>query len=377
MMSKSQLSSLTDLSFASVSKLCASLAEKHLVLIEENVHSTGGRKAAMVSINPEYSYSLVLDLHHTKIIYVGLVNLKNEVVDKTSFPLREQDGLYDLLENIKTACQHLLAARKVDVYGVCAGISAVQNDGVVLQSNIPFLEGINLERCLREVFVGKLVVVENDANLAVLSQLMQFDNTKKNLLFIFLSQGVGLGLVINGKLYKGTNGFAGELGHVKVTGVEKRCKCGETGCLRLVATLESIAEDLGEVSLLHASIDAEPYARSLFERYMAKDKRVVNRINLCGMKLGEACADLYDILNPEEIIIGGSMGELFQCLIPIIRKQCRDLSKLARLTDVQVRSVGIPLHDLILQGGGERIFHVGEQEYIRTFVSEETHRGQS
>jgi predicted NBD/HSP70 family sugar kinase len=189
-----------------------------------------------------------------------------------------------------------------------------------------------------------------------MSQMMHSAAIKKNLLFIFLTQGVGLGIMIDGKLYRGSNGFAGELGHIKVSGVIKKCKCGGIGCLRTVATLESIAQDLHELDILHGTGTSAEYAASLSARYTENDPRIVERVNLSAQKLGEVMAELFDLFNPQEIVLGGNMSALFPQLKQIMRDQCRRLSNLATAVDLQIRYIDIPTYELVLSGGAERMF---------------------
>lgn len=373
LMSKRDLSSRTGLSFASVSNACNQLASWNLLKLHEAMTSTGGRKAATLSINENYAYSFVIDLHHTHVMYVGLADLYNNVFEKRAAPIYENDSLDSLLKRISEECHAIADNSGARIFGMCVGISAVQNNDVVLQSNISCLEGVNLKRHLSELFPEMMIVVENDANLSALSQIMQAENTQKNLLFIFLSEGVGLGIVINGSLYKGSNGFAGELGHMKVTGVDKRCKCGSMGCIRMVATLGSIAADLGEYDVLRKMDHVQEYAATLHTRFVQNVSNVKKRVILCGQKIGEVCAALYDIFNPQEILIGGDMGILFSDLDPIIRQQCRSMSKLARYTDLQVSFLETPTEDLIMKGAGEWVCHMWEQNELGHVIQQLLH----
>jgi len=186
---------------------------------------------------------------------------------------------------------------------------------------------------------------------------MKTDPSIRNLLFIFFTQGIGLGIMIDGRLYRGTNGFAGELGHLKVSGVQKVCsKCGGTGCLRTVATLESIAQDLGELDMLMSMKSSVDYAKDLAERYKSGDSAVIERVNLSALKIGEVMADLFDLFNPQEIVLGGNMSELFPYISGTIKNQCRSLSNLAREVDLMIRFIDRPTYDLVMTGGSEKLY---------------------
>lgn len=357
-MTKSQLAAKVGLSFASVSKMCTTLEQRELVRLKENARSTGGRKAARVSFNAEHAFTFVIDLHHTQHAYLGLVDLNNQIHKTVRFEVDPEDRLESILAKIQSSYTELVVNFEHRILGVCVGISAVHdpNTGILLQSSNPIFENVQLKRHLSEIFPDKVVLVDNDANLAGMSQMMNTEVAKKNLLFIFLTQGIGLGIMIDGKLYRGSNGFAGELGHIKVSGVSKKCKCGGIGCLRTVATLESIAQDLKELDMLHGTCTSAEYAASLSSRYTENDLHVIERVDLSAQKLGEVIAELFDLFNPQEIVLGGNMSALFPQLKQIMRDQCRMLSSLATAVDLQIRYVDQPTYELVLSGGAERMF---------------------
>ncbi|WP_320128860.1 ROK family protein [uncultured Sphaerochaeta sp.] len=357
-LTKSELVGHVQLSFASVSNMCSDLEKVGLISVTENVRSTGGRKAARVSFCPDFAYTLVIDMHHTQHVFMGFVNLRNEIRDCTRFEVSDDDSLETILSNIKTSFDLLQKGNAGNILGVCVGVSAAYDPvtGRLLQSSNPVFEGVQLKRHISELFPEKMVIIDNDANLAGLSQMMEGTVVGKNLLSIFFTQGIGLGIVIDGKLYRGTNGFAGELGHIKVSGLMKPCKCGGTGCLRTVATLESIAQDLGEMKQLHDLVTSAEYASYLALRYAAGEERVIQRINLSAQKIGEVMAELFDLFNPQEIMLGGNMSPLFPYMKLLVTKRCKELSNLARAVDLQIRYVEGTTSELVLIGGGERMF---------------------
>jgi predicted NBD/HSP70 family sugar kinase len=120
--------------------------------------------------------------------------------------------------------------------------------------------------------------------------------------------------------------------------------------------LESIAQDLHELDILHGTGTSAEYAASLSARYTENDPRIVERVNLSAQKLGEVMAELFDLFNPQEIVLGGNMSALFPQLKQIMRDQCRRLSNLATAVDLQIRYIDIPTYELVLSGGAERMF---------------------
>lgn len=358
-LTKSQLVSKTGLSFSSVSNLCNAMVEKGLLFADSNLKNTGGRKASAVSFNADYCYCLVVDFHHTEHFSIGVVNLASQIVHRSDFLIQGQETLEDLMDSLANAYKDIPRELTDKIAGIVVAVSAVcaVSASMLIQSANPIFEGVNVESVFESRFPNLPIIVDNDANIASLSQISFVEDPRANYIFVLLTQGVGMGIVINGSVYRGFNGYAGELGHFKVQDVDKKCKCGHKGCLRLVTTLQSIAEDLGELEILHRSLDAVSYARTLAERYQSGEKKVMNRVNLAAEKLGEAFSQLFDIFNPSIIYVGGNSWPLFPFFRRIVAQKCREYSKLASYYDLKVCFVDQSSTNLLLIGGGQRFFN--------------------
>lgn len=356
-LTKRALAQETELTFASVSSICNDLLKFGLIIHEEESISTGGRKAAMFSFAPNYAYFLVIDLHHTEFLTIGLVNLAKEVVKHYRVEFSKEKTLEGLLQSIKEGYAHLKEGMDGRIAGLLVCVSAVYNqqNKMILQSSNPILERVNLSMHLREHFPSIPILIENDANLVAYSQHDPFDSKNKHLLFVFFTQGVGLGIIIDGKLYRGANGFAGELGHLQVSGVDTVCdKCGQVGCLRTVVPLASIARDLGDTEKLRKA-GSQAYCEYLLEQFPV-DSEVHKRIHLAAEKIGVLLAELFDIMNPNQIILGGNNWKLFPIMSQTIKETCRGVSNLAREVDIQISFLNHSCNELIFQGASEKGF---------------------
>lgn len=355
-MTKRQLAKEVELTFASVSSICNQLVNQGLARYEEESIFTGGRKAVAVEFVPEYAYALVLDMHHTEYIAMALVDLANTIVKTKRMSLPDSLTIEGLMESIRSCSQSLLTECEGRLYCLSVGVSAVYNEQskILLQASNPLLERVNLAMHLHSVFPDLLVLIENDANLAAFSQLDPLKPGHKNQLFVFFTQGIGLGIIIDGELYRGSRGFAGELGHLKLTGVDRKCsKCGNTGCMRTVVPLAAIARDLGEYDELR-QMGSQAYCDTLLSRL--NNHEISERIEYTAQKIGEVLAELFDVLNPDQIILGGNNWKLYPIMSNTIRQTCRKLSNLAREVDIQIQFVSEPINDLIFKGAGEKAF---------------------
>ena len=357
-LTRRQLTSIVDLTFASVSSICNDLLKEGMIHQDDRTFATGGRNAQRLSFVSDFAYAVVLDMHHTEYVMMALADLSNTVVKTVRRSIAEVRTLEDLLDVIKECYDELVHNFDNKIYCISVGVSAVyrHEHEILLQSSNPLLERVNLAMHLRQIFPHLPILIENDANLAAYGQLPMIPNSTNNHLFLLFTQGIGLGLIVDGKLYQGSHGFAGELGHLKVTGVELVCsKCGNVGCMLTVVPLTTIARDLNESNLLK-EVGSLAYSDHLLER--AKTEPVVReRILFSAEKIGEILAELFDIINPQRILLGGNNWKLYPMMSQVVRQTCRTLSNLAREVDLEIQFVEEPINSLICRGAAEYAFY--------------------
>ncbi len=364
-MIKRQLAYDVELTFASVSSICNQLVDSGLARYVDKSIATGGRKAMAIEFVSDYAYALVLDMHHTEYIAMALVDLSNTVMSYHTCRLEENLSLEGLMESIRHCYETLVKDFTGKLYCLSVGVSAVYNEltGILLQASNPMLERVNLSMHLRSVFPEIPILIENDANLAVFSQQDPLKPEDSNQLFVFFTQGIGLGIIIQGKLYCGSNGFAGELGHLKLNGVDRKCnKCGNIGCMRTVVPLAAIARDLDEYNLLR-QVGSLAYSEHLLER-VEHEEQVAARVLYSAQKIGEVLAELFDIMNPSKIMLGGNNWKLYPFMAQTIRQTCRGLSNLAREVDLQIQFIQEPINSLMFKGAGEKAFRYFLETHI-------------
>ena len=138
---------------------------------------------------------------------------------------------------------------------------------------------------------------------------------EKDILFVNLSWGLGLGIVIDGNLYKGKSGFSGEFGHMPAFDNEIICHCGKKGCLETEASgkafIRIVSERIknGETSILPDSGNEEYSLEELIDATNREDPLCLDVLESIGQKLGKAIATLINIFNPDLVVIGGTMSQ--------------------------------------------------------------------
>jgi glucokinase len=187
-------------------------------------------------------------------------------------------------------------------------------DGVVVKApNVPCLDGFRLTAAL-ESELQYPVTIENDANAAALGELWRgAGRGYRTLICVTLGTGVGGGIILDGKLWRGVDGSAAEIGHIGVdpfAGVP--CMCGSRGCLEVYASATAIVRMTREArprypnSLLHNT--EELTSEKVYDAGMAGDELAIEVFRRMGVYLGIGLASLINILNPEVVVIGGGLS---------------------------------------------------------------------
>ena len=202
---------------------------------------------------------------------------------------------------------------------VVPGSVQVETGAIFNAPNIPSLQGYELAPALEKA-LGRPVLLENDANAAALGEMWQgAARGYQTILCLTLGTGVGGGIILDGQLWRGPDGTAGEIGHMSVEpfgGV--KCKCGNTGCLEVYSsataivrmTREALAQHPG--SLLHSTATDELNSEKVFSAASEGDELALQVFQRMGVYLGIAMANLVNIFNPEMIVVGGGVSAAWE-----------------------------------------------------------------
>lgn len=280
--------------------------------------SIGGRRPNLFCINPEYQYVLGIDINlHT--LNIALFNLNNELVyreEVSDFNLaNNKEYLNALLEKIKTS----LATYNIELEKVLAlGVSMpglVDARKGVTYTHLSCADNGLAEHLKEEL--GISVILENDARtMALAEKAFGKAKDKENVLCLNLSNGIGLGMILNGELHTGKNGFAGEFGHILIDPEGKLCNCGKIGCLETLTSGKILVKNIknaieaGQPSFLEKYIKEEKKIdlRAVVEAILAGDQLAIDQLNQMCDYLGKGLVTLIHLLNPEMIIIGGKIA---------------------------------------------------------------------
>jgi len=305
-----------------------------LVVDGELGPSTGGRAPRELRFRAEAGLLLVAELGWTS-LSVGVTDLAGCLLDQHEEPADISAGPEGILGRLEDLFDEMLAARgpaRPPVWGVGVGVLGPVNAATGRPVPLPFLPGWG-DYPVRDRFAARYAVpvfVDNEINLMALGEFRGgLGRGERDVVFIKLGSGIGAGLISGGRLHRGANGAAGELGHISVVDDESvRCWCGNIGCLvqmaggEAIARLGTAAADSGRSQRLAAlraageKIDAQAVAAAA----AAGDAASVELLTQAGRHIGGVVAGLVDIFNPTLILLGGGVARAGDLLLAAIRE---------------------------------------------------------
>lgn len=266
-------------------------------------------------------YVVGIDIGGTNTVF-GIVNARGQVVASDSVKTLKHSNFEDYIADVHEGLSRLIKANELEgqIQGIGIGAPNANYYTGEIQNppNLPWGNVIPLAETVSKAFDGIPVAITNDANAAALGE-MTYGAARgmKDFIMITLGTGVGSGIVINGQLVYGHDGFAGELGHVTMKRHNGRvCGCGRTGCLEAYCSATGVArtareflEIRQEPSLLNnLDIDAIT-SKDVYDAAMAGDKLAKEIFNYTGNILGEALADFVTFSSPQAIILFGGLAK--------------------------------------------------------------------
>ena len=314
---QAELSRSTGLSSATISNIVRQMIENKLVTTEPTTSS--GRRALSVRLIDTGAVAAGIDIGRRH-IRVVLATLGYQILHEASIPLPLGHSAGEGMDAASALLNHVLMEAGVErhrVMGAGVGIPGPidRRTGTVVRGAIlPEWVGINM----REDLGARLqlpVFIDNDANLGALAQVTWGPHGGcENLIFVKVATGIGAGLIINGSVFYGHVGITGEIGHATISEQGLICRCGNRGCLETVASTATMMDLLGQASAGQVS------TADIVSRGAAGDPATLRVVDDAGMALGRAVAGIANALNPEVIVVGGSLTGLGDVLLNPIRR---------------------------------------------------------
>jgi predicted NBD/HSP70 family sugar kinase len=345
------LSGIVGKSVPHVTKALAELVQEGFIIENGFASSSGGRKPQVYSLKAGTSYiiSVATDQLYMKITITDLLNNPVLPIETHQIKLLNNEAALPELSDVINNYIEKSGVDRQKILGAGIGIPGFTNTRLGINYSYlrpPGDESIcdYLERAL-----GIPVFIDNDASLIALSELkFGVAKGKEEVMVINIGWGIGLGMIINGILFRGFTGYAGELSHIPISENDTLCECGKKGCLETEATLRVVTEKAlrdikeGRISSLKYEPRLEEMSESIMVAANRGDQYAIELLSDMGYKIGKAIAILIHIVNPELIVLSGRGADVGKILLaPIqqaLNKYC--IPRLSEHTNVKVSTQG-------------------------------------
>lgn len=303
-LTQAELSRRTALAPSTVSNIVRDLAEAGVVAVQDE---HGGRRGRLVKLEADGRLLLGVEFGQSHLA-VALAGLSRQVIAETTVPMPLGHDHVTGLARAVSLVSHLLERSGLDRKRVVAGGMAlpapIDLAGRVVGSRsvLPGWAEIDLVEAAERAF-GVPMQVDNDANAGALGEFAWgAGRGHDNFAYLKLAHGIGAGLILNGRLFRGENGVSGEIGHTTVDERGVFCRCGNRGCLETIATTPRL---LGMLTPTHPRLSS---IADVVAAARAGDAGCARALGDTGRAVGIAVANLCNIVNPGLIVVGGEVS---------------------------------------------------------------------
>ena len=346
--SRADLARKMGLSRAAISSIVNDLLAIDVIREAADGPSTGGRRAVLLEVNPDCGYILGVDMGAT---HLGLVlaDFSARVIAEEEFSFDVSLGPEPCLQVVDQQVRSFLETNEFslnDIVAIGVGVPGpVVSDagGVIAPPIMPGWDKFPIRSHLENLW-GHPITLNNDFELGALGEWAYgAGRTEENLLYIKVGYGIGAGLLLNGHIYSGATGSAGEIGHITINEHGPLCTCGNRGCLEALAGGRAIAEQARKA--IQSGKRTQLAEIRPIDRITALDVALEARkgdlvaqeiITNAGQYLGIAIASLINVVNPSMIVIGGGVAQMGDLFLEPIRQSAATRSLPAAARGVRI-----------------------------------------
>jgi predicted NBD/HSP70 family sugar kinase len=334
-----ELAKEIDLSIPTTTKIINGMCMTGVVYECGKLETNGGRHPSLFGLNPEAAYFIGVDVKQF-MVNIAIIDFKGEMLDISMGVPFELKNTPEALNKLIAIIQAFIERQVIDknkILNIALNISGRVNSESGYSYSIFYFE----ERPLADILCERLgyrVTIDNDTRAMTYGEYIAGCVTnEKDIIFVNISWGLAIGIIIDGKVYKGKSGFSGEFGHVKRFDNEIICHCGKKGCIETEVSGSAMYRRLlemvknGASSLLSKKILRNDLItlNDIVQAVNKEDVLCIDLVEDIGRKLGEQLAGIINIFNPEMVVIGGTLSltgdYIMQPIITAIKKYSLNL----------------------------------------------------
>lgn len=348
--SRAELARRLGLTRSAVTAIISDLMKNGLVREAEGAPAAAGRPPVLLEMNPERGYLAGVDIGATHISFV-ITDFSCQVLFEREKPFDITVPPDDAIAQIHQCLLDILSELGLDLsdlLGIGVGVPGpviIEKGIVSMPPLMPDWDEYPIRDRLQELW-KRPISLSNDAELGALGEWTHgAGRGERNLVYIKVGTGIGAGLLLNGEIYHGEAGLAGEIGHITILEGGPRCNCGNYGCLEALAGGAAIARRAQEavhsgrrtLMAMYEPID-KISAANVAEAAQRGDLAAQEIMKEAGTYLGIAIASLMNILNPGVVIVGGGISQTGDLLLQPIRQVVQQRSLRSTAQSVRITS---------------------------------------
>jgi len=355
-LTKRDIASQTGLSIATITNLCNELISKNVISEGNYTAETRiGRTPNLMKFLYNSFYVLALDFQFENTVGIAVVNLRNELCFSDSLRISPSLSVGEILNIAKARFDQVVESMGINdqIIGVGASIPGVydRNNGLVKLSSIASYQGIPLKRMLSETF-KRPAYVDNCASIRAISAYAR--HPSPSIICLDVSQGVGCGVIIDGDVLAGKNGYATEIAHIPIGDQRRRCPtCGSYGCVESDLNIENIISHYSEID------DALPLPEKWAQCVsILKENpmKMSEHLDFWGSLLGQTASILINLFDPNDFYVTGFITDIFPLLADSFWRELRGRSSEAIANGLQVSIEACSWSDVYI-GISDAMYH--------------------
>ncbi|MHB1335344.1 MAG: ROK family protein [Candidatus Humimicrobiaceae bacterium] len=357
LITKQQIAKELGINITTVSILINQFKERDNIIKEiGDGSSSGGRKPKLYTINNKLGYVIGIDVGGTNTRGI-LTDLSGNIINYLKIKTKAKEGKETVLSKVVSVANEIIDASKISrekLFGIGMSISGIINsyEGVsIFCPNIPGWENYPIKHIMEKEFNLPVCIDDSVRCAAVAEKRFGIAKNNDNFIFISIGKGIGLGAFIDGKIYRGSMGLAGELGHITVSEDGPLCNCGNKGCLEAIASgpgiLKRAREGIKNGIVTSISKEINNDFENLTVEIISKaanegDKYAYYLINRTGEYIGIAIAAALNLFGSDLVVLWGGILECGDIILDAIKRtvKMRALEFISKRVRIEKTALG-------------------------------------
>lgn len=312
--SRANLSKITGLNKSTVSAQIQELVDEKFIFEIGQGRSSGGRRPIMLMFNKQAGFAIGIDIGVEDMI-AALTDLDGSIISECSIDLRES-STEETISLLFSVIARFVEEMPTSPYGlvgigICVPGLVDRSQNIVLTPNTHW-NGVELKKITEEAFHVP-VTIENEANAGAYGEKVYgAAQPYDDFLYVSVSTGIGVGIVLDSELYRGVNGFSGEMGHMTIDFNGPKCNCGNRGCWELYASEKALRQSLHQRNAVFSYEEIDRLAAQ-------NDVDMLQALENFGFHLGVGLVNIANTFNPEAVILRNPIIESHPFVLNSIR----------------------------------------------------------